>query len=148
MAEIYDAVLAAQLAGIAETRPGKTLADIDKACKRVLAERGFVASKYMPHGTSHYVGLEVHDVGTGGKPFVPGVAFTIEPGVYDAATGIVVRIEDVVVVTETGCEVITDGVTKDRVALSRLQAEEGILDRWPVAEVLRALPSASVTNPR
>jgi Xaa-Pro aminopeptidase len=129
MAEIYDAVLAAQAAGIAETRPGKTMVDVEKACRRVLSERGML--KLLPHGTCHYVGMEVHDVGQNGKPFVPGVVFTIEPGVYEQSTGIGVRIEDVVVVTETGCEVISAGVPKDRSEITRLIAEEGILDTWP-----------------
>jgi Xaa-Pro aminopeptidase len=132
MREIYDAVLASQAAGIAETRPGKTMGDVERACRRVLSERGM--SKLLPHGTCHYVGMEVHDVGGNGKPFVPGVVFTIEPGVYEPATGIGVRIEDVVVVTESGCEVITAGVTKDRLELTRLVSEEGILDRWVTGE--------------
>ncbi len=144
MAEIYDAVLASQAAGIAETRPGKTMADVEKACRRVLAERGL--QKLLPHGTCHYVGLEVHDVGQNGKPFVPGVVFTIEPGVYEPSTGIGVRIEDVVVVTDTGCEVISAGVTKDRAELTRLVAQEGILDRWPGGDAL--VPEhLSTTNP-
>lgn len=144
MAEIYDAVLASQAAGIAETRPGKTMADVEKACRRVLSERGLL--KLLPHGTCHYVGLEVHDVGQNGKPFVPGVVFTIEPGVYEPSTGIGVRIEDVVVVTETGCEVISAGVTKDRAALTRLVTEEGILDRWPGGDA-PAPNVVSTTNP-
>jgi Xaa-Pro aminopeptidase len=145
MREIYDAVLASQAAGIAETRPGKTMADVERACRRVLSERGM--SKLLPHGTCHYVGMEVHDVGGNAKPFVPGVVFTIEPGVYEPSTGIGVRIEDVVVVTETGCEVITSGVTKDRLELTRLVAEEGILDRWVAGDA----PLATIretTGPR
>jgi len=145
MAEIYDAVLASQAAGIAETRPGKTMADVEKACRRVLSERGML--KMLPHGTCHYVGMEVHDVGENAKPFVPGVVFTIEPGVYEEATGIGVRIEDVVVVTETGCEVITNGVTKDRAELTRLVAEDGILDRWP-NEVPLPEPLSTTKAPR
>ncbi len=145
MREIYDAVLASQAAGIAETRPGKTMADVERACRRVLSERGM--SKLLPHGTCHYVGMEVHDVGGNGKPFVPGVVFTIEPGVYEPSTGIGVRIEDVVVVTESGCEVITAGVTKDRLELTRLVAEEGILDRWVVGDAPLTTISES-TSPR
>jgi Xaa-Pro aminopeptidase len=147
MAEIYDAVLAAQLAGIAEARPGRTMADVEKACRRVLAERGL--SKLLPHGTCHYVGMEVHDVGENSKPLEPGVVFTVEPGVYDPESGIGVRIEDVVLVTADGCEVLSRSVTKDRAELSRLVAEEGILDRWPGGEtsLAPAEPAAS-TRPR
>jgi Xaa-Pro aminopeptidase len=56
------------------------------------------------------------------------VAFTVEPGLYDEVNNIGIRIEDVVVVTEDGCEVISDGVTKVRSELTALVAEKGILD--------------------
>ncbi len=129
MAEIYDAVLAAQEAGIAAVAPGKTMAEIDKVCRKVLQSRGM--GKLMPHGACHYIGMEVHDVGEFNKPFEPGVAFTVEPGVYDPATGIGVRIEDVVVVTASGCEVLTADVPKDRLAIVALWKEQGILERGP-----------------
>lgn len=127
MIEIYDAVLAAQEAGIAAVKPGVTMGEVDAACRKVLAERGL--EKLLPHGCCHYIGLEVHDVGDGGKPFVPGVAFTVEPGVYDPANGIGVRIEDVVVVTEKGCEVVSALVPKGREAITQLVRSSGILDR-------------------
>jgi Xaa-Pro aminopeptidase len=112
MTELYDAVLSAQEAGIAAVKPGKTMQDIDKACRKVLQTRGF--GKLMPHGACHYIGLEVHDVGDNSKPLEPGVCLTVEPGVYEAASGIGIRIEDVVAVTESGCEVLSGGVPKDR----------------------------------
>ena len=59
----------------------------------------------------------------------PGVVFTIEPGVYEPETGIGIRIEDVVAVTEDGCEVLTAGVPKDREAVEALVRSEGLLDR-------------------
>ena len=126
MAELYDAVLAAQAAGIAAVRPGGTIADVELACAAVLRERGL--GNLIRHGACHYIGLEVHDVGAFHKELVPGVAFTIEPGVYESATNIGIRIEDVVVVTADGCEVLTDLVPKDRKTLSMLVAERGILD--------------------
>lgn len=131
MAEIYDAVLAAQEAGIAAVAPGKTLAEIDKVCRKVLQSRGM--GKLMPHGACHYIGLEVHDVGEFAKPLVPGVAFTVEPGVYEPATGIGVRIEDVVVVTQTGCEVLTADVPKARKSIEELWSEPGLLERGPLS---------------
>ncbi len=118
MVEIYDAVLEAQLAGIAAVKPGATMRDVDRACRKVLSEQGL--SKLMPHGACHYVGMEVHDVGAGAKPLEPGVVFTVEPGVYEPATGIGVRIEDVVVVTADGCEVITSDVPKERATIQAL----------------------------
>lgn len=139
MAEIYDAVLAAQEAGIAAVKPGATMRDVDRACRKVLSERGL--SSLMPHGACHYIGMEVHDVGVGGAKLEPGVAFTVEPGVYDPDTGIGVRIEDVVVVTEAGCEVISSGVPKDRAAIVALFREAGLLDRVHARD--EAAPEAS-----
>ncbi len=126
MAELYDAVLAAQQAGIDEVAPGKTILDVEKACSTVLRERGFEA--FMRHGACHYIGLEVHDPGDRGAKFVPGVVFTIEPGLYEEETGIGIRIEDVVVVTEDGCEVITSLVPKEREALESTVRAKGLLD--------------------
>jgi Xaa-Pro aminopeptidase len=86
-------------------------------------------SKLMPHGAGHYVGMEVHDVGSYMKPFEPGVVLTVEPGVYDSASGVGIRIEDVVLVTADGCEVLSAGVPKDRKSIEELIASEGMLDR-------------------
>lgn len=127
MKEIYEAVLAAQEAGIAAVKPGRTMSDVGKACLEVLKARGM--DGLMPHGACHYVGLEVHDVGQGNKALEPGVVFTVEPGVYEPATGIGVRIEDVVVVTAEGCEVLSSGVPKDVRGVLDLCAAEGLLDR-------------------
>lgn len=124
-AELYDAVLAAQLAGIAAVKPGVRLGDIERACAQVIDQRGFAALKR--HGACHYIGLEVHDVGRGAD-LVPGVCFTIEPGLYEEATNIGIRIEDVVCVTETGCEVLSAGVPKERGAIEQLVQQDGVLD--------------------
>lgn len=122
-AELYDAELAAQEAGIALVRPGITLAEVSNAANDVLRQRGF--GDLIRHGVCHYVGLEVHDAGSYGKPLEPGVVFTVEPGLYDDATGFGVRIEDVVVVTATGCEVITRGVPVDRAQIEALMTKAG-----------------------
>lgn len=126
-AELYDAVLASQAAGIAAVKPGRTLGDIEKACSAVLKQRGF--EKFVRHGACHFVGLEVHDVGDQRKPLVEGACFTIEPGLYEPETGIGIRIEDVVIVTADGCEVVSAAVPKERAAIEALIAEEGVLDR-------------------
>lgn len=145
MIEIYDAVLAAQEAGIAAVKPGITMRDVERACRKVLEERGM--EKLLPHGTCHYIGLEVHDLGDPRKPLEPGVVFTVEPGVYEAATGIGVRIEDVVLVTANGCEVLSAGAPKARASLSALVREEGILDWMDARELgLEAAKPAPATG--
>jgi len=126
-AELYDAVLAAQKAGIAACKPGATIAEVTQACDEVLQQRKLY--KYRLHGPCHYIGLEVHDPGDYSKPFVPGVAFTVEPGLYDREAGIGIRIEDVIVITEKGCEVISELAPKEREAVEKTVAEEGVLDR-------------------
>lgn len=117
-AAMYDAVLAAQEKAIAAVKPGVTLAWLSDLANGELRARGY--GDQIRHGVCHYVGLEVHDTGSYAKPLEPGVVFTIEPGAYDEAKGYGVRIEDVVVVTETGCEVITRGVPVDRTAVEEL----------------------------
>ena len=124
-AELYDAVLASQLAGIAAVKPGVRLRDIEGVCAKVIDERGF--SSLKRHGACHYIGLEVHDVGRGDE-LVPGVCFTVEPGLYEEATNIGIRIEDVVCVTETGCEVLSAAAPKEREAIEQLVQQEGVLD--------------------
>jgi len=127
MEAIYDVVLEAQLAGIAAVKPGASFMAMESACRKVLEAHGM--GKLMPHGAGHYVGMEVHDVGSYMKPFEPGVVLTVEPGVYDPQSGIGIRIEDVVLVTAGGCEVLSSGVPKDKQSILGLIASEGILDR-------------------
>ena len=106
--EMYNAVLEAQLAGIAAVRPGVTAGKIDMATRRVLKQHGL--DKAFVHSTGHGLGLEIHEAPRLGKKdptkLAPGMAITIEPGVYlEGFAGI--RIEDTVLVTETGCDVLT-----------------------------------------
>lgn len=100
--EVYEAVLAAQDAAIAALKPGVTLGEVDAIARKVLKDRGF--TQRMPHLTSHWVGLQVHDVGDYAAGLAPGMVVTVEPGVYLADEGIGVRIEDMLVVTEDGAE--------------------------------------------
>ncbi len=126
-AELYDAVLEAQKAGLAACKPGATFRDVSGACKAVYQARGL--EKLVRHGPCHYIGLEVHDPGDTRKPFVPGMTFTVEPGLYDPEAGIGIRIEDVVVITATGCEVLSDLAPKERSEVEATVKAEGILDR-------------------
>jgi Xaa-Pro aminopeptidase len=134
---IYEVVLAAQLASLEASKPGATLPEVHNASVRKLTE-GMVSlgllsgnvddliktdafRRYYMHGTSHWLGLDVHDVGpytVAGKPrpLAPGMCFTVEPGLYVAADddrapaqfrGIGVRIEDDIVITANGHENLT-----------------------------------------
>lgn len=130
--DLYDIVLAARAAAIAAVKPGASVDAPHDAVLQVLAEGltglGLLAGsaadslaepaelkKFFPHRTSHWLGLDVHDVGPyatrrGPLHFEPGMVLTLEPGVYVPARGIGIRIEDDVVVTRDGCEVLTGAV--------------------------------------
>jgi Xaa-Pro aminopeptidase len=119
-ARIYQIVLDAQQAAIAKVRPGATFLAVEEAVKKKLQHYGL--EEYLPHGVSHYVGMSVHDVG---KPeaFEPGVVITIEPGVYIPEKKLGVRIEDTVLVTKGGCEILTKDVPKEIAEIERLMSE-------------------------
>ena len=139
---LYEVVLAAQQASLARCAPGSTLPEIHEASVRAIVsglldlgllegdlEELVAREAYRPfymHGTSHWLGLDVHDVGAykrGGeaRKLEPGMVFTVEPGVYvapDSETapeefrGIGVRIEDDVAITAEGHENLTDAIPK------------------------------------
>jgi Xaa-Pro aminopeptidase len=109
---IYEIVLAAQKAALARVRPGARLReDVHAAARRVIAQAGFVDAFF--HGTSHFVGLRVHDVGHADRPLAPGMVLTVEPGIYLADRKLGVRIEDTVVVTADGHENLSAGLPKE-----------------------------------
>jgi Xaa-Pro aminopeptidase len=106
--ELYQAVLEAQRAAISAVRPGVTADVVDRAARRVLRQRKL--ARYFTHSTGHGLGLEIHEAPrlAAGQTqnLEPGMVLTIEPGAYvPGKWG--VRIEDVVVVTSSGCEVLT-----------------------------------------
>lgn len=138
---LYQAVLDAEQAAIAAVRPGVTVDDVHAvAVERLTAamvEVGLLQGEpaelvakeaYKPfymHRTSHWLGLDVHDVGFyshagSSRPLEPGMVLTIEPGLYvaaeaaapDAFRGIGIRIEDDVLVTDHGCEVLTAAIPR------------------------------------
>lgn len=114
---MYDAVREAQLASIGAVRPGVTAGEVDHAGREVLKRAGFDA--FFTHSTGHGVGIEVHEpprLARGQtQKLVPGMVVTIEPGIYIPEEG-GVRIEDMVLVTESGHEVLTP-TTKDLITL-------------------------------
>lgn len=104
----YNAVLDAQLAAIAAVKPGVTTQAVDRAARRTLKRHGL--EKEFVHSTGHGLGLEIHEqprIGRKDKTKLEaGMAITIEPGVYIEGWG-GIRIEDTVLVTPTGCEILT-----------------------------------------
>jgi Xaa-Pro aminopeptidase len=150
--EVYEVVLAAQLAAIEELKPGNSSARPHEVATRVLTE-GLVAlgllkgdpaelietgkhRQFYMHGTGHWLGLDVHDVGRykldgEARPFTAGMVMTVEPGLYIAPDtqgvdqrflGIGIRIEDDVLVTERGPEVLTGGAPKKVAEVEALMA--------------------------
>ena len=106
--KVYDLVLKANLAAIAAAKPGITGKALDRVARRVIAEGGF--GKCFGHSLGHGVGLEVHEEPSLSKKsdtvLKPGMLVTIEPGIY-LEDNLGVRIEDLILITETGCEVLS-----------------------------------------
>src|SRR5579872_223009 len=115
--EVYEAVREAQQAAVDTVRSGVTAGEVDAAARKTLRKAGL--GKYFTHSTGHGVGLEIHEsprIADGQREILqPGMVITIEPGVYfPGKWG--VRIEDMVVVTAGGCEILTP-TSKDFLAV-------------------------------
>jgi len=106
--DIYEIVLEAQLKGVEKIGPNMTGKEADAICRDLIAERGYGPN--FGHSTGHGIGLEVHEGPAlsvkSDTVLVPGMVVTVEPGIYVAGLG-GVRIEDDIVITETGNEVLT-----------------------------------------
>ena len=140
--EIYDLVLAAQDAGIAECVVGKGFGAPDAAARKVVADGlmklGIItkaedAGRYFMHGTSHYIGLDVHDA-HGDNTLQDGYTLTVEPGVYikegspcdKKYWNIGVRIEDDILVTSRGPVNMSVGVPRKAIEIEALMKQKGI----------------------
>jgi len=109
VSETYAVLQAAQQAAVDAVRPGVTAQDVDAAARTVIEDAGF--GEYFIHRTGHGIGLDVHEhpyiVGGNDMPLEPGMAFSVEPGIYQPGRW-GARIEDIVVVTEDGVEPVNN----------------------------------------
>ena len=117
--QIYDLVYATQQAAIDSTRPGITIQRLSQIASQYMEQHSGTlcgaspCNRYYIHGLSHWLGMDVHDVGGSlQQPLRPGMVFTIEPGIYIPEEELGVRIEDDILVTETGAEVLSAGAPR------------------------------------
>ncbi|HTY59272.1 MAG TPA: Xaa-Pro peptidase family protein [Bacteroidota bacterium] len=124
--KVYATVLKAQEETIRIIRPGLAWSALEAKARSVLAEAGF--GRYMPHAVSHHVGIDVHDTGSL-DTLAAGMVITVEPGIYVPLTdtamapeyrGFGVRIEDDVLVTPGGSEVLSAAIPKDIATMEKL----------------------------
>lgn len=104
-------------------RPGVTMKDLQETAIRILDEEGEYG-KYFRWGTSHFLGMEVHDHGNNLIPFKPGIMITVEPGLVMPDFSVV--LEDDVLCTENGYEWLTEFIPRETEDIERVMKEEGI----------------------
>ena len=102
---LYRALVEARAKTIAAVRPGVTTRELREIAHAVFAEHG--VDEHAAHGIGHLIGMSAHDVGNPAEPFVPGVVFNVEPILDLPEEGVHMRLEDTVLVTEDGHEVLT-----------------------------------------
>lgn len=127
--EVYELVLATQQAAIDSVRPGVTVRDLNRIARDYMKEHsGDICgeqtcdSRFI-HGLSHWLGMDVHDVGDYNTPLMPGMVLTIEPGIYLPEEGFGVRIEDDILVTANGHELLSDGSPRDPEEIEEAMAQ-------------------------
>jgi len=129
--DVYNAVLKVQKAAIKLLRPGKTIDEFSRKVGKVMEAELIrlkllkgaevkkqsadqpLYKKYFPHGTSHHLGLDVHDYGNRYRKFEPGMVFTCEPGIYINDEGIGIRIENDILITKNGPVDLTEGIPRE-----------------------------------
>jgi len=131
--EIYEIVLGAQEAAIRAVKPGMDMcAKGDKSVYKIARDyinshgkdqHGKPLGPYFVHGLGHSIGLNVHDPGELCRPFTPGMVITVEPGIYIPEENLGVRIEDDVLVTETGYELLTHKLPRSVDEIEKIMAE-------------------------
>ena len=124
--DLYELVLSTQEAAIDSVRPGVTIEDLNRIAREHMADNSGdlcgeeTCEVFFVHGLSHHLGLDVHDPGLPNLPLAPGMVLTVEPGIYIPDEGIGIRIEDDVLVTANGREVLSTAAPK---SVSAVEAE-------------------------
>lgn len=129
---VYDVVLAANREVARRARPGMTLRELNAICRQTLAD-GLIAlgrikspdevGAYYMHGVSHHLGLDTHDATLHDEtPLAPGMVITDEPGLYIDEEQIGVRIEDDLLITQDGCEVLSRAIPRTTEEIEALMA--------------------------
>lgn len=123
---VHRAVAEVQDFALSLLKPGTLVVDYEKQIEAFMGEKlqelGLIKSakkdairKYFPHATSHYLGIDPHDVGAYDEPLAPNMVLTCEPGIYIPEEGIGVRIEDDILITEEGNENLSARLSRDLV---------------------------------
>ena len=130
--QIYDIVLRANQEVTKAAKPGLTLKQLNEICKQVLADGLLAIGKiekaedigtYYMHGVSHHLGLDTHDaIAHDEVPLAPGMVITNEPGLYIDEEEIGIRIEDDLLITQDGCEVLSSDVPRTTEEIEALMA--------------------------
>jgi len=132
---IYNLVLGAQQAAIDSVRPGITFGRLSQIAAEYMRRNsgdlcgGQPCNRYYIHGMGHWIGMDVHDVGTYNIPLQPGMVFTIEPGIYIPEEGFGVRIEDDILVTATGYENLSAAAPRTAEEIERLMRSARVATR-------------------
>ena len=143
---IYDLVYKAQTAGIVKVQVGNAFSAPDHAARTIitkgLIKLGIIKNKedsrqYFPHGSSHYIGLDVHDTGNFG-PFKVNQVITVEPGIYIPHNspcdskwwGIAVRIEDDILITKKGPVNLSEAAPRTSDAIEKMMEQPSVLDKF------------------
>jgi Xaa-Pro aminopeptidase len=131
--EIYDIVLGAQNAVFAALKPGMNFCKSgDHSLYKISYDyinshgkdlHGKKLGQYYIHGLGHNIGLDVHDPGQSCKPLVPGQVVTVEPGIYIPEENLGVRIEDDVLITDTGFDFLSRRLPRDPTEIEKIMAE-------------------------
>jgi Xaa-Pro aminopeptidase len=127
---LYDLVLATQQAAIEAVRPGTDLASLNRVARDYMREHSgdlcgaATCVSYFTHGLSHWLGMDVHDVGSLGAKLQPGMVLTVEPGIYLPAESLGIRIEDDVLVTPEGHEILSSGVPRTSTEIEQLMVQK------------------------